>query len=74
MDAEDRKLWGGVVVKGWQVYLENEAVQVLSLQNSADIRHILPTFALTDKADGLRTGENQLEEYLPLSLGSSWFS
>ena len=73
MNPEDKKLWAEAAVKGWQVYIDNEAVQVLSLQKSADVKRELaqrgelnkilrPRFVLTDKADGLRTKENNLEK------------
>ena len=73
MNAEDRKLWGEAAIKGWQVYVDNEAVEVLSMLKSAEIRKDLtqrgetdkilrPRFVLTDKADGLRTETNNLEK------------
>ena len=73
MFREDRKLWSEAAVKGWQVYVDNEAIQVLSMQRSADVKRELsqkgelnkilrPRFVLTDKADGLRTKENNLEK------------
>ena len=71
MSPEDRKLWSAAAVKGWQVYIDNEAVQVLSVQRSIDVRRELaqqgrlgsilrPRFVLTDKADGLRTLDNDI--------------
>lgn len=71
LSPEDRKLWAAAAVKGWQVYIDNEAVQVLSIQRSQDIRRELaqqgrlgsilrPRFVLTDKADGLRTVDNNI--------------
>ena len=73
MNAEDKKLWAEAAVKGWQVYVDNEAVQILSMQRSSDVKRELaqqgelnkilrPRFVLTDKADGLRTKENNLEK------------
>eukprot|EP00435_Cladocopium_sp_Y103_P044136 s2398_g12.t1 len=73
MSPEDRKLWGDAAVKGWQAYLENEAVQVLDMKRSAEVRRELaqkgelgkimrPRFVCTDKADGLRTESNNLEK------------
>ena len=73
MSSDDRKLWAEAAVKGWQVYVDNEAVQVMSMQRSADVRRELaqkgelnkilrPRFVLTDKSDGLRTKENNLEK------------
>ncbi|CAK9106138.1 Uncharacterized protein SCF082_LOCUS49439 [Durusdinium trenchii] len=32
MSATDKKLWGDAAVSGWQVYIDNAAVQVLSLE------------------------------------------
>ena len=72
MSPERRTLWQEAAQKGWQVYLDNEAVEVLTPQQSADVRRDLaqrgelgkimrPRFVLTDKADGLRTEENNLE-------------
>ena len=71
LSPEDRKLWADAAVKGWQVYIDNEAVQVLSIQRSQDVRRELaqqgrlgsilrPRFVLTDKADGLRTVDNNI--------------
>ena len=73
MGPEDRKLWSEAATKGWQTYLENEAVQVLDMKRSAEVRRELaqkgeldkimrPRFVLTDKADGLRTETNNLEK------------
>ena len=61
--------WGQAAVKGWAAYLDNSAVQVLSLHKSQAVRKrraqaaeldriMVPRFVLTDKADGVRTAEN----------------
>ena len=71
MSATDKKLWGDAAVSGWQVYIDNAAVQVLSLEESARVRKDLakrneldrilrPRFVLTDKHDGLRTASHPL--------------
>ena len=73
MNGDDRALWQVAAEKGWQAYLDNEAVEVLTPQQSADVRRDLaqrgelrkimrPRFVFTDKADGLRTAERDLEK------------
>ena len=63
MNAEDKKLWAEAAVKGWQVYVDNEAVQILSMQRSSDVKRELaqqgelnkilrPRFVLTDRFPG----------------------
>ena len=84
LSPEDRKLWAAAAVKGWQVYIDNEAVQVLSIQRSQDIRRELaqqgrlgsilrPRFVLTDKADGLRTVDKQHRQAALCPSGGTWF-
>ena len=71
MTAEERKLWHKAAEKGWQAYVDNEAVQVLNVKESAAIRKqlaargeldriLVPRFVLTDKADGLRSESNPM--------------
>ncbi|CAE7399786.1 Ank3 [Symbiodinium necroappetens] len=71
MTEEERKLWHKAAEKGWQAYVDNEAVQVLSVKESAAIRKqlagrgeldriLVPRFVLTDKADGLRSESNPM--------------
>ena len=67
---------------GWSVWVENEAVDILSEDEAnAVLNHLrlkgemhkvlIPMYVYTDKNDGLRTSMNQL----PLrSLGGAWFS
>ena len=70
MTAEERKLWHKAAEKGWQAYVDNEAVQVLNVKESAAIRKqlaargeldriLVPRFVLTDKAD-LRSESNPM--------------
>ena len=69
MGPRDRELWGQAAAKGWAAYLDNNAVQVLSLHESQAVRKrlaqageldkiMVPRFVLTDKAHGIRTAEN----------------
>ena len=66
-----KELWREAAVKGWSAYVDNEAVQVLSMEESAKVRKDLlrrgeldrimqPRFVLTDKHDGLRTSSHPL--------------
>ena len=66
MSPSERTLWKEAAVKGWSAYVDNDAVKVLSLQESLAVRKELarkgeldrimtPRFVLTDKNDGLRT-------------------
>lgn len=41
MDDAKRKLWGDAALAGWQVYLDNQAVEALSLAESEKIRQDL---------------------------------
>ena len=60
------KLWSEAAVKGWGAYVDNDAIRVLSLQESLAVRKELarkreldriltPRFVMTDKNDSLRT-------------------
>ncbi|CAE7883681.1 unnamed protein product, partial [Symbiodinium necroappetens] len=66
MNAFEKKLWAEAAVKGWSAYVDNDAVRVLSLQESLAVRKELarkreldriltPRFVMTDKNDSLRT-------------------
>ena len=72
MSEHERRLWSAAATKGWQAYTDNQAVEVLSLKESAAVRRklaargeldriLVPRFVLTDKADGLRSEENPME-------------
>ncbi|CAE7237175.1 unnamed protein product [Symbiodinium microadriaticum] len=69
MDEKQRALWGKAAEKGWAAYVDNAAIEILSLKESQAVRTRLakageldrimqPRFVLTDKADGVRTPEN----------------
>ena len=71
MSEHQKKLWGEAAVTGWKAYIDNSAVEVLSLHESSRIRKelsrrgeldriLVPRFVLTDKHDGLRTETNPL--------------
>ena len=71
MSPSQKKLWGEAAEKGWKVYLENQAVQVLSMSESNQVRRdlarrketdriLVPRFVCTDKHDGVRTASNPL--------------
>lgn len=64
MTPAQRQLWSEAAVTGWNAYVDNKAVQVLSMEESAKIyrdlarrneldRVMEPRFVLTDKHDGL---------------------
>ena len=66
MSPEDRKGFSEAAVKGWLVYVENGAVEVLDMKRSQQIHQRLAQagetskimklrFVMTDKNDGLRT-------------------
>ena len=72
-----KELWREAAIKGWNVYIDNNAIQVLSVAESQKIRKDLakrneldrilqPRFVLTDKHDGLRTESHPL----PISASS----
>ena len=76
MSDEHKKLWGDAATTGWKAYVDNEAIKVLSMQESQAVRRDLgrrkeldrimtPRFVMTDKHDGLRTAS------LPLPIKPS---
>ena len=71
MNAADRKLFEEAAQKGWLVWVENSAVEILSMEESRRVRKELckrnepdkimqPRFVLTDKHAGLRTASHTL--------------
>ena len=84
MSEHQKKLWGEAAVTGWKAYIDNSAVEVLSLHESSRIRKelsrrgeldriLVPRFVLTDKHDGLRTETNKpLAGQGILEAGGSW--
>ena len=77
MTPERKKLWSEAAVKGWNAYVDNNAIQILSVEEFARVRKDLakrgeldrilqPRFVLTDKHDGLRTPSHPL----PVSASS----
>ena len=71
MSEEQRSEYRQAAVKGWDVWVQNEAVVVLEEKEAARIRAELqrrdemhkiltPRFVYTDKHDGLRTKEKEL--------------
>ncbi|OLP79745.1 Copia protein [Symbiodinium microadriaticum] len=71
LGASQRKLWEAAAVKGWRAYTDNQAVQVLSEQETQRVKRDLarkgeldkilkPRWVMTDKAEGLRTATNPL--------------
>ena len=71
MTPTQKKLWSEAAVQGWQAYVDNKAVQVLSMEEPAKVykdlakrgeldRILQPRFVLTDKHDGLRTESHPL--------------
>eukprot|EP00435_Cladocopium_sp_Y103_P001964 s7621_g1.t1 len=73
MDDEQKKLWGEAALTGWNAYIDNQAIEVLSLAESERVRKdlararrkeldriLVPRFVCTDKNDGLRTKSHQL--------------
>ncbi|OLQ04968.1 Uncharacterized protein K02A2.6 [Symbiodinium microadriaticum] len=72
MSEHEKRLWSKAADKGWQAYLENDAVRILDAKESSAVRKqlaakgeldriLVPRFVLTDKADGLRSENNPLE-------------
>ena len=66
MTEGEKQLWSRAAAKGWAAYVENNAVKVLSLEESLAVRKRLakageldriltPRFVCTDKNDGVRT-------------------
>ena len=71
LSAEDRAGWSAAALKGWEVYTDNKALEVLDMKTSAEVRRRLakenaldkilrPRFVLTDKHYGVRTHDNWL--------------
>lgn len=71
MTPEQQKLWGDAAVDGWNVYVQNDAVTVLDMDESRKVwndlkrrgetdRVLVPRFVCTDKHDGLRTASHPL--------------
>lgn len=71
MTPTQRHLWSEAAVTGWNAYVDNKAVRVLSMEESAKVyrdltlrneldRVMEPRFVLTDKHDGLRTESHPL--------------
>ena len=71
MNAEEKVLYKEAADKGWQIWVDNEAVDVLSPEESQKVRSRLrqegeshriltPRFVYTDKNDGLRTSKHPL--------------
>ena len=71
MNDEQKKLWGEAALTGWNAYIDNQAIEVLSLAESEKIRKdlarrkeldriLVPRFVCTDKNDGLRTDSHPL--------------
>ena len=71
MDSEQKKLWGDAALTGWNAYIDNQAIQVLSVQERDRVRKdlarrkeldriLVPRFVCTDKNDGLRTKSHPL--------------
>ena len=71
LDAEQKRAFAVAARDGWQVWEDNDAVEVLSEQEAKDVRERLkasnemhkiltPRFVFTDKHDGLRTQSRPL--------------
>ena len=71
MTPSQKKLWGDAAVDGWNAYIDNQAIQVLSMEESRKVwselkrknetdRVLVPRFVCTDKHDGLRTASHPL--------------
>ena len=71
LSPEKKELWREAAIKGWNAYVENAAVKVLSVEESKKVRTDLarrgqldlilqPRFVLTDMHDGLRTASHPL--------------
>ena len=77
LNEEKRRIFQKAAEKHWQIWLENDAVRVLSKEESAKVQKELESvgeqervvrgrFVLTDKNDGLRTESY----YLPLEASA----
>ena len=71
LSQENKALFDEAAVAGWKAYVDNDAVQVLSMAESARVRQELarrgemdrimkPRFVLVDKHEPLRTKEHDL--------------
>ena len=71
LSPHERELWEAAATKGWNAYVDNNAVRILSPEESLAVKKDLarrgeldrimrPRFVLTDKADGHRTENNPL--------------
>ena len=71
LSPELKAKYDDAAVNGWKAYTDNQAIEVLSREESLAIRRDLakrgeldrilrPMFVLTDKHDGLRTPSNDL--------------
>ena len=71
LSAEDKKGFTEAAIKGWSVYIDNGALEILDMKTSGEVRRQLtrdkaldkilrPRFVLTDKHDGLRTEDHWL--------------
>ena len=71
MNDEQKKLWGEAARTGWNAYIDNQAIEVLSLSESEKVRKdlarrkeldriLVPRFVCTDKNDGMRTESHPL--------------
>ena len=83
--ARQKGQWSQAAEKGWAAYVDNDAVQVLSLKESLGVRKELarqgeldriltPRFVLTDKNQPLRTEGALLPEAPSAKTGCSWIS
>lgn len=72
MNDHQKKLFADAAMTGWNVWVDNNAVSVLSKQEAEEVRARLrrsgegskilqPRFVYTDKNDGLRTPDNPME-------------
>ena len=72
MNDHQKKLFAEAADTGWKVWVDNDAVSVLSKQEAAEVRERLrrsgegskilqPRFVFTDKNDGLRTPDCPME-------------
>ena len=72
MSAEQKELFRQAAMTGWEVWIENDAVEVLSPSEADEVKKRLrkdgeaskilqPRFVYTDKNDGLRTEDRPME-------------
>ena len=71
MTPKEKALWGEAAVKGWNAYIDNNAIEILSMEESRRVynelakqqeldRILVPRFVCTDKNDGLRSASHPL--------------